>query len=90
MQYLLISNCRDDWKGFFPRSNVLWLNYLASKAHESYVVKSRFPEIEMGPYVERILQNQSAKEVFLNIFSPEAVEMIKKKTAEKSISHTAL
>ena len=77
--------CSSDWKSFRPHSNVLWLYYLTDMiierlrssrppAQQEYIHEQWKADLKL--YSDRILENPSAKEVYLNVFSPEAVKRI--------------
>ena len=70
---------RSEWRGFHPYNNVLWLNYLATKVSIKAKLKgisSKSWKRRLEPFIKKIKQNSSAKEVFFNVFSPDAVRRI--------------
>lgn len=75
-----------NWKGFYPYSNVLWLNYLAIKTSIKAKLKKlsyRTWKANLAPFLEHILQQKSGKDVFLNIFSPKAIKRLREHIGEE-------
>ena len=70
---------RSEWRGFHPYNNVLWINYLATKVSIKAKLKgisSKTWKRRLEPFIKKIKQNSSAKDVFFNVFSPDAVRKI--------------
>ena len=68
---------------------MLWINYLATQTRDSARVKTnnykRWAEL-LELYHSRILDCASAKEVFLKVFSPEAVGKIQRLRTNNSLA----
>ena len=70
---------RSEWRGFHPFNNVLWLNYLATKVSIKAKLKgmsSKTWKRKLEPFIKKIKQYPSVIDVFLNVFSPDAVRKI--------------
>lgn len=69
-----------NWEGFYPRTNVLWLNYLATKTSIKAKLKKlsyRTWKAVLKPFLDLIPEQESGKDVFLNVFSPKAVKRLR-------------
>ena len=72
--------CRGKWEGFYPYTNVLWLNYLATKTSIKAKLKklsTRTWKANLRPFLDQIREQDSGKDVFLNVFSPKAVKRLR-------------
>ena len=72
--------CRSHWEGYFPYTNALWLTYLATKTSIKAKLKKlsfRGWKEEFKPFLSHAKAQRTGKDVFLNVFSPEAVEKLR-------------
>lgn len=73
------NHSKSEWRGFHPYNNVLWLNYLATKVSIKAKLKdmsSKSWKRKLEPFIKKIKRYSTAKDVFLNVFSPDAVRKI--------------
>lgn len=81
---------RGNWGSYYPYTNVLWVNYIATKIRIKAKLKgirTKFWKAALQPYVRLIKRNRSVKEVFLKVFSPEAMKRINATFARSSTGH---
>ena len=74
-----LPSCRSEWRRFHPYNNVLWLNYLATKVSIKAKLKGmsgKWWKRKLEPFIKKIKQYPTAKDVFLNVFSPDSVRRI--------------
>ena len=74
-----LTHSRSEWRGFHPYNNVLWLSYLATKVSIKAKLKdmsSKSWKRRLEPFIKKIKHYSTAKDVFLNVFSPDAVRKI--------------
>ena len=67
---------RGKWEEHHPYTNVLWINYIATKMSIKAKLKgpsSKSWKQKLEPYVKKILRHRTVKDVFLNIFTPERI-----------------
>ena len=61
-----------DWSKFAPRTNACWLHYIvnkmAIKSRVKYVTRENI-NTALNPFVNKFLDYNSAKEIFLEFFS---------------------
>ncbi|XP_064383267.1 serine/threonine-protein kinase haspin-like [Halichondria panicea] len=89
IQFDVYRNMRNDtknkWEEHHPFTNVLWINYIATKMSIKAKLKgpsSKTWKQKLEPYVRKILRHRTVNDVFLNIFSPERI--LKKPVSRKS------
>jgi len=68
------------WEEHHPYTNVLWVNYVATKMSIKAKLKgpsSKSWKQKLEPYIRKILRYRSVQDVFLNLFVPDRVLTLK-------------
>lgn len=62
----------NDWSKFAPQTNAYWLHYIAYKMSIKSRVKNvtkRQIQLALNPFIDKFLNSESAKDIFLEFFS---------------------
>ena len=60
LSFVCVCASRGEWRAYNPRTNILWLDYLAAKL----ITKLKRPGVQIRSIAQSLLQHSSAKDAF--------------------------